>query len=433
MQRKILLTISKAVLILTVLNVLSWSVFHANTGGKKLGFATKYIKEFSRFPKTAINVLKGLSTSEILVNVDPSFNYLNDIDYDLFALNSSFIDQKWIISLTNLRNDSLIQEWFVEKNEFMQSDRIFSHADIRMPILLKDKSLIVHNDETSNLYRINENSEILWHNTQHQFHHSINQDYAGNIWTCTRELIQNQEQNLEYWDNFLTRVDVESGKTLSHISLAQVFMENGLSYLIHGYNNSVARSGNDPMHLNEIEPVFEDSKYWKKGDLFISLRHRSLIFLYRPSTNKIIRTIYGPFYNQHDIDIISDSTISIFNNNVSSLQRIDELSENSSQSNFYSDLSLNTTAEVLVYQMKDSTFTSLYPKRFIENKIFTETQGLHHLLSNGDLFIDQYDEGKVFIFNEDRTLLKKYFNKPINGQTERTHWVRVYENLNFLN
>ena len=41
-----------------------------------------------------------------------------------------------------------------------------------------------------------------------------------------------------------------------------------------------------------------------------------MVILYRPSTNKIIKIIEGEFYNQHDVDIIDENKISIYNNNV---------------------------------------------------------------------------------------------------------------------
>ena len=40
-----------------------------------------------------------------------------------------------------------------------------------------------------------------------------------------------------------------------------------------------------------------------------------LVILYRPSNNKIIKVIRG-FLNQHDVDIIDDRRISIYNNNL---------------------------------------------------------------------------------------------------------------------
>ena len=76
----------------------------------------------------------------------------------------------------------------------------------------------------------------------------------------------------------------------------------------------------DPIHLNDIEPILKDGPFWKKGDVFLSIRDQSMIVLFRPTTNKILNVIQGPFNMQHDIDIISDEEImraqQIVNDNV---------------------------------------------------------------------------------------------------------------------
>ena len=71
----------------------------------------------------------------------------------------------------------------------------------------------------------------------------------------------------------------------------------------------------DRIHLNDIEPILKDGPFWKKGDVFLSIRDQSMIVLFRPTTNKILNVIQGPFNMQHDIDIISDEEIMFFNNN----------------------------------------------------------------------------------------------------------------------
>ena len=53
----------------------------------------------------------------------------------------------------------------------------------------------------------------------------------------------------------------------------------------------------------------------KKGDVFLSLRNQSMIMLYRPSTDEVVWFKAGPYMQQHDVDIINDHQISIFNNN----------------------------------------------------------------------------------------------------------------------
>jgi hypothetical protein len=92
---------------------------------------------------------------------------------------------------------------------------------------------------------------------------------------------------------------------------------------------------------------------------------------------------------------------------------------------------LNKSAQVLKYNFKDSTFTSIYTNQFNTNTIYTKTEGLHHILANGDMFIESQNEGKIYIFNEKEVLLKKYDNPIINNQVEPPHWVRIYENVNF--
>ena len=97
-------------------------------------------------------------------------------------------------------------------------------------------------------------------------------------------------------------------------------------------------------------PVLEDGPYWKKGDLFLSLRNLSMVLLYRPSTNKIIWNKIGLAVSQHDIDILNDYTISIFSNNTPNVK------PKHGYSGVYSD--------VLVYNFKTDSVSSPYKKAF---------------------------------------------------------------------
>ena len=67
---------------------------------------------------------------------------------------------------------------------------------------------------------------------------------------------------------------------------SKIFIDNGLEYLLFSVGDRYFDK--DPIHLNDIQPVDFDGEYWKKGDVFLSLRHQSMVLLYRPSTNKII-------------------------------------------------------------------------------------------------------------------------------------------------
>ena len=68
-------------------------------------------------------------------------------------------------------------------------------------------------------------------------------------------------------------------------TISQILIENGLEHLLFT-SKEIYRFNTDPIHLNDIQPVNFDGEFWKKGDVFFSLRHQSMILLYRPSTNK---------------------------------------------------------------------------------------------------------------------------------------------------
>ena len=112
----------------------------------------------------------------------------------------------------------------------------------------------------------------------------------------------------------------------------------------------------DPIHLNDIEPVFHNSKHWKK-EIFLSLRHKSAIIHFRPSTSEVINYITGPFSQQHDIDIISSNEISIFNNN-----------------NYFE---YENHSEILIYNFETKNFKKFLMINLKKN-FKTYTEGLSH-------------------------------------------------------
>lgn len=424
--------ISKVIIVITLVNIFAYFVYLVNTrDDENLGIIPLGLKKFSRIPVRLGEVIEGIK-EETYAKTDQAFKLKNDLSYDLYALNGNFLGPYWAINLTNLKNDSLIHQWRLNQEDFIKTERFFDRTGPRMPIILPDQSLVLTMDESNNIYRIDKASNILWHTTDHQYHHSINLGADGNVWACTRKRIHLKKQNINYWQNSIVKLDVRTGQTLLKHEMNDVFFKNGLGYLVHGSSNAVNRIGHDPLHLNDIEPVLNDGPYWKRGDLFLSFRNKSLIVLYRPSTQKILRTIQGPFFNQHDVDILNDSTISVFNNNVSSLRKIPNLTS-LSDSDFAldDDLSLNTVSGVITYSFGDSTFASVYPWAFNSEQIYTETEGLHHFTQNGDLFIESQNNGRIYLINAQGTVLRDYMNTPTNGRLELSHWIRIYEHLNF--
>ena len=71
------------------------------------------------------------------------------------------------------------------------------------------------------------------------------------------------------------------GKILFNKSVTEILIENNL------IDQNIFNQNLDPIHLNDIEPAFNDTEYWKQGDVFLSPRHKSAIIHYRHSTIKV--------------------------------------------------------------------------------------------------------------------------------------------------
>lgn len=440
MNRTLKIT-SGSILILTFLCLFAFSVRHVNVGGERLGVFTEPLKKFSTFPKTVYNVLtskeiKGISLTYTLE--DTSFNEINKLEYDVYGLNSFYDKEKnlWDIKLLNFRNNKVQHSWRLQKKDFYKTgDRLFKNARIKNPILLPSRSLIAVCVETNNLYRIDKNSNLVWHNTSKNFHHSLNLSPDSNIWVCTSEprafmLEKRRPENLYYRDDFITKVNLQTGEILYDKSISEIFIENEQENFLYGFCNTVdPLDQTDPLHLNDIQPVYADGPFWKKGDVFLSLRHKSLIIHYRPKTNGIIRLVHGPFLYQHDVDIISDHEIATFNNNTTNIGSY-EYEEHEDNLTIKAEDTL-AYSEIIIYDYVDSTFRTVFNKQFEKEDIYSRTEGSYEFLSSGDICVESQNDAKFYIMNRNEILLKKQFDTNKDHLVHLPNWIRIYENINF--
>ena len=131
---------------------------------------------------------------------------------------------------------------------------------------------------------------------------TIETDSEGNIWAPSHMYPQSLPKEKVgrnivseggYFDDAIVKLSPE-GEVLFQKSVSQIFIDNGLEYLLFSVGDLTFTK--NPIHLNDIQPVDTDSQYWKKGDVFLSLRHQSMVLLYRPASNEIIWKGVGPFF-----------------------------------------------------------------------------------------------------------------------------------------
>ncbi len=436
-MKRLLKILSLFILFLAFLCVFAASVRHVVLGNTKLGVFSQPLKAFASFPGTVKMVL---SSNEIL-GVPPTFDKknaaleeINNLDYDVYGINAFYNTDKnlWDIRLFNFHDDSVIYTWELHKKDFIKKNEIrFESSRPINPLLLPDRSLVLMSAESENLYKLDKDSRIIWHNTDRIFHHSINLSTDNNIWVCTTEhghfKYGKPADIFRFHDNYVTKISLQTGEILYDKSVSDIFTENGYANFVYGFSNGLSNQGGEPFHLNDIEPVFENGPFWEKGDLFLSLRHKSLIIHYRPATNKIIRLIYGPFLRQHDVDIISDREISVFNNNSTSMGW--KIEGNSADNEEMQNELIYS--EILIYNYEDSAYRPYLKDQFVKENIYSYNEALCQFLKNGDVFVESQNDAILYIMNEDEIILKKQYETDMDNRVHIPNWVRLYENINF--
>ena len=281
------------------------------------------------------------------------------------------------------------------------------------PIVLDDGSLISFSTNQP-IFKIDFCSKLKWINDEEMFHHGQNLDRNGDIWVIARIDPQSRYVSRYYYDEYsddaIVKIDV-NGNILYKKSVTEILIENDVVLETFVFNNYISKQ-NDPIHLNDIEPAFQNTEYWKKDDLFLSIRDQNAIVHYRPSTNKVLNVITGPFIGQHDVDIISDKEISIFNNN-----------------QFIKD---NKYSEVLVYNFETKTFKKIFNDQLQKNNFKTETNGLSEIFRDGALMVEETIHGRIILFNNQGQKEWEYVNKDKNGNIGRLFWSRIIEDELFI-
>ena len=279
--------------------------------------------------------------------------------------------------------------------------------EYRHPLILNDGSLISDSDY-SVAFKIDFCSNLQWINQEEMFHHSKMLDHEGNIWIggILNPYPDYIKKYFNLSDDSIIKLN-SNGDILYNKSVIELLLDNQI-YEIDFFNSQ----NTDPIHLNDIEPVFTDTEYWKKGDVFLSARHQSAIIHYRPSTNKVINYITGPFAQQHDVDIISDKEISIFNNN-----------------NFFVN---NEHSEVLIYNFETKEFKKLFNDQLKKENFKTYSEGLSHIFKDGSLMVEEQNHGRIILFNNKGEKEWEFVNKDENGDIGNVNWSRVIEDEKFI-
>ena len=410
-----------------------FSVKYYLSGGKKFKEFKEIIIFSADIPKSIFNMIRSRSFNPskppILTKhknkkrferfIEKKRNALLVLPRYDHSLSRSVVD---IINLNNFEIIHSYQHDISEMNKKIKNKKLFpsikiNDSQIRFrysdPIILEDGSLIA-SSVYGPMFKIDFCSKLKWINDEQIFHHSKMQDHEGNIWVGGVKSPQSKYVSLYNLKNFsddsIIKIN-QNGKILMNKSVTEILIENKILPKNFALTSYLSKEP-DPIHLNDIEPAFNDTDYYKKGDLFLSPRNLSSIIHYRPSTNKVINYITGPFVQQHDVDIISDKEISIFNNN------------NSLVDSKYS--------EIIIYDFESRQFKKKFNNQLKEANFKTINQGISQILDDGALMVNEQNHARIILFNNKGNKEWEFVNKDKNGNIGLISFNRIIEDKKFI-
>jgi len=408
-----------------------YSVKYYAGGGKRILYLRDIVFFIAEVPEPIINMIKSKSLNPnkppILRKHKDKKRFEQFLDnkrnvllvlprYD-HSLSRSVVD---IIDLNNFEVIHTYKPDVTKINNQVKNTEKFSRLKIENspirfryyhPLLFEDGSLTSLYDP---IYKLDFCSNLQWINDDEKFHHSQMLDHEGNIWVGgqmnpkSKYVIKYSIK--DFIDDSIIKISNE-GKILFNKSVTEILIENNIVSNNFALNTSLSNNL-DPIHLNDIEPAFTDTEYWKQGDVFLSMRHNSAIMHYRPDTNKVINYITGPFAQPHDVDIISDKEISIFNNN-----------------NFFVN---NEYSEIIIYNFETKTFKKLFNDKLQKENFKTYSQGLSHIFNDGSLMVEEQNHGRIILFNNKGEKEWEFVNKDKNGDIGFVSWSRIIEDEIFI-
>lgn len=231
----------------------------------------------------------------------------------------------------------------------------------------------------STVTRLDMHGNVLW---RHQVgaHHSM-KFVDGKIYTLTGTLHDSEMNHplsklsrMSYLDDQVTVFD-ESGRELEVHSVVEMMVNSDLRL------NEIlsVNSHGDPLHANDIEVLTEKTAGFipnaKPGDVLLSLRHINTVALADLTANKITWVLRGTFRQQHDIDVLGNGNVMLFDNE-------GDITDTGKSRT----MEINPRTGAIVWEYGGTQMDGMY----------SENRGSQQRLPNGNTLINESNAGRIF-------------------------------------
>lgn len=229
-------------------------------------------------------------------------------------------------------------------------------------------------------------------------HHAVERQPDGTFWVLDvrrRPKSDPTHPNLQepFLEESVIQVD-NDGRVLQRFPIVELLDNSGLQGLYTlGSLQEVPVVSGDVLHANDVEvfPAGLKPGLFQPGDIMVSLRNSSTIFVFDPKARKIRNIVTGASVRQHDPDFVDGDTISIFdNNNVGAKASL--------QSSRIVEYNFRTGARRMLFEG-----TAAHP-------FFTHETGVHQRLANGNILITEGRKGRVLEVTSGGKVVWEYYN-----------------------
>lgn len=269
------------------------------------------------------------------------------------------------------------------------------------------------------LIQVDQKLQTRWVNADFDFHHTFNfsseQEY---LWAIGSDISKKSKLDDKYDYDFLNDLAIKinpiTGETIEFYSITNALIESNLhNHIFIGRQDEPFK---DPLHMNDVQPVLEDGPFFKKGDIFISLAHPNMVLLYDTKDKKIKWNTTEGLFHQHDVDILNNNQIGIFNN-----RRI-----------FTSFDQVDGYNQILIYDFEKKRFNNFAEKEIKKHSIRTVSQGLFNI-SDNSILIEETNWGRLLLFDRNHNLLFRYISKDDLGRNHQLGWSSYIDSQDIIN
>ncbi|MCA8878696.1 MAG: hypothetical protein KDA73_01815 [Rhodobacteraceae bacterium] len=321
---------------------------------------------------------------------------------ELVDLNSQQILHRWQPDFAEIRKLFDVKAALPDSNWNDPAERV----RLIHPLPTADGGLIYQND--SPLVKIDACSQPVWV-ANGIYNHSNESAGDGSVWVPLYRVPSDLHGvDKGFQEDRIAHVGPD-GKVLFEKSMVRILMENGYGHLVFG----TADYAHDPTHMNDIQPVLADGPYWKKGDVFVSLRNVSSIVLYRPSEDHIVWLKQWPWVNQHDVDILDDHRISVFDNHKYNFRN------NRPEVHGHND--------VKIYDFATDTVSSPWAQAMTDQDVRTIDMGRQEIVSDDAVILEETDYGRLMELQRDGSTGWEYVNRAGDGKIYLLNWTRTLD------